>query len=116
MRPLIRVLKPDRWKVFQVLHIRGQSDLHFDELSVTDDQFTHFKSLNQEPIDGCAPVFEGNHEMIASYFMLSHSGMATSNIDGANRTFLPLIDINNENISQIFDVEQYLGKEAIYPW
>ena len=116
MRPLIRRLKPDRWKVFQVLHISGQNDLHFDELSITDNQFNYFKSLNQEPIEECTPVFEGNHEMIASYFMLSPSGMAMSNIDGANRTFFPLVDINHDNISQILVVQQYLGRDAIYPW
>lgn len=116
MRPLIRMLKPDRWKVFQVLHISGQNDVYFDELSITDEQFKQFKSLNQEPIEGFAPIFEGNHEMIASYFMLSPSGLAMSNIDGANRTFFPLADINHDNISQIMDVQQYLGRDAIYPW
>jgi radical S-adenosyl methionine domain-containing protein 2 len=116
MRPLIRRLKPDRWKVFQILHIKGQNDLHFNELSITDDQFNYFKSLNQEQIEGVTPVFEGNHDMIASYFMLSPSGMVMSNIDGANRTFFPLEDINQDNISQVLDVQQYLGRAAIYPW
>jgi radical S-adenosyl methionine domain-containing protein 2 len=115
MRPLIRRLKPDRWKIFQVLHINGQNDLYFDSLSITDDQFHYFKSLNQ-PIEDCTAVFEGNHEMIASYFMLSPSGMVMSNIDGANRTFFSIKDVNHENISQIIDVQQYLGRGGVYPW
>jgi radical S-adenosyl methionine domain-containing protein 2 len=115
MRPLIRRLKPDRWKIFQVLHINGQNDLYFDKLSITDDQFRYFKSLNQ-PIKDCTSVFEGNHEMIASYFMLSPSGMVMSNIDGANRTFFSIEDVSHDNMSQILDVQQYLGRNAIYPW
>jgi len=116
MRLLIRRLKPDRWKIFQVLHISGQNDVYFDELSITDEQFDHFKSLNQQSIEGVKPVFEGNHEMIASYFMLSPSGMAMSNLDGTNRTLTPLAGITHDNISQILDVQQYLGRGGIYPW
>ena len=116
IRPLIGKLKPDRWKVFQVLKICGQNDLHFNSLSITDAQFNFFKSLNQEPVEGCAPVFESNHEMIASYFMLSPSGSVMSNIDGANRTFIPLENVSHDNMQQILDVQQYIGRHAIYPW
>jgi len=116
MRPLIRRLKPDRWKVFQILHIRDQNDLHFDELSITDDQFNYFKCLNQEPIEGCTPVFESNHEMIDSYFMLSPSGKAMSNRDGTNRVFTDLASINHQNITQILDIQRYLDRGGVYSW
>ena len=119
MRPLIRLLKPDRWKVFQVLHILGQNDDCFDELSITDKQFGYFKELNHEPTEVFAPIFEGNKEMLASYLMISPSGLAMSNIDGANRTFLKIISILErcfDNISQVMDVQQYLERDAIYPW
>lgn len=114
MRPLIRKLKPQRWKVFQVLHIGGQNDQYFEELSTTDEQFDYFKTLNHEPFKGFSPVFEGNREMIASYFMLSPSGKAMSNMDGTNRAFLPLRRISD--ISQVTNVGQYLGRGALYPW
>lgn len=116
MRPLIRRLKPDRWKVFQVLHIRGQNDLHFDELSITDDQFNYFKSLNQKPIEGGNPVFESSHEMVDSYFMLSPSGKVMSNREGTNRVFTDLASINNQNITQILDIQQYLDRGGVYSW
>jgi radical S-adenosyl methionine domain-containing protein 2 len=116
MRPLIRRLKPDRWKVFQVLHISGQNDQYFGELSITEDQFSYFKSLNQGCIKGVAVVFEGNHEMIGSYFMLSPSGMVMSNLDGTNRTLKCLANIDRESLSQILNVKQYLGRGGIYSW
>ncbi len=116
MRTLIRRLKPDRWKVFQVLHISGQNDTYFDQLSITEEQFSYFKTLNHEPITGFGPVFEGSNQMIASYFMISPNGLVMSNIDGANRTFLGLNEINHDNISQIIDLQQYIERDAIYPW
>ncbi|MGD6851160.1 MAG: viperin family antiviral radical SAM protein [Candidatus Bathyarchaeia archaeon] len=116
MQPLVKSLKPRRWKVFQVLHITGQNDQYFNELSITDQQFSCFKSLNQEPINGCTTVFENNHEMIGSYFMVSPDGQAMSNIDGSNRRFRPLTDINSENLGLVLDIPQYYGRNAIYRW
>lgn len=114
MRPLIRKLRPQRWKVFQVLHIEGQNDRDFELLSITDKQFEHFKKLNSEPFEGLTPVFEGNRQMLASYFMISPGGRVMSNMDGANRTFLPLESITD--LSQVTHIEQYLGRGALYDW
>jgi len=116
MQPFLRRLKPDRWKAFQVLHIGGQNDLYFDELSITDEQFNHFKLLNQENIKGITPVFEGNHEMIDSYFMVSPGGMAMSNREGTNRVLTPLDRIDNQNFSSIVNVQKYAKRGAIYSW
>ena len=115
MRPLLRRLKPDRWKVFQVLHISGQNDQFFDELSITDEQFDSFKLINQQ-IEGIIPVFENNYQMIDSYFMLSPSGMVMSNREGTNRVLIPLERIANLNFSIVMDPEKYLDRGAIYDW
>jgi predicted metalloendopeptidase len=52
MRSLIKTLKPDRLKIFQVLHIVGQNDCYFVDLSISDEQFNYFKSMNGEMISG----------------------------------------------------------------
>ncbi len=106
MQPFVKSLKPRRWKVFQVLHITGQNDQYFNELSITDQQFSCFRSLNQEPISGCTTVFENNREMIGSYIKVSPDGQAMSNIDGSNRRFRPLTDLNSDNLAQILDIPQ----------
>lgn len=116
MRPILRILKPHRWKVFQVLQIRGQNDLFFDELSITDEKFNHFKLLNGKGLEGITPVFEGNQEMVDSYFMLSPSGKAMSNRDGTNRVFTDLASINHQNITKVLDIQQYLDRGAVYSW
>jgi radical S-adenosyl methionine domain-containing protein 2 len=114
MRPMIRKLQPQRWKVFQVLQIEGQNDLHFNELSITKEQFEHFKTLNSEPFEGLMPVFEENRRMLASYFMISPSGKAMSNMDGAYRALESIENITD--LSQVIDPEQYFGRGAIYDW
>jgi len=116
MRPLLKKLMPERWKVFQVLHIRGQNDRYFNELSITDKEFDHFKSVNQVCIGGIKPVFERNYDMIDSYFMLSPGGMVMSNRDGTNDSLTSLDNIDKQNISQLLDVQKYAQRDGIYSW
>ena len=114
MRPLLKMLKPERWKVFQVLHIEGQNDRHFNELSITDAEFSYFKSINQEWPRGTKTVFERNKDMIGSYFMLSPGGMVFSNRDGTNYSLTSLEDVRKRNIAQFLDVQKYVKRGAIY--
>jgi radical S-adenosyl methionine domain-containing protein 2 len=116
MRPLLKKLMPERWKVFQVLHIRGQNDRYFNELSITDKEFDHFKSVNQVCIGEIKTVFERNYDMIDSYFMLSPGGMVMSNRDGTNNSLTSLDNIDKQNISQLLDVQKYAQRDGIYSW
>jgi radical S-adenosyl methionine domain-containing protein 2 len=116
MRRLLKKLMPKRWKVFQVLHIEGQNDRYFNELSITDKEFNHFKSVNQVCIREIKTVFERNRDMIDSYFMLSPSGMVMSNRDGTNSSLTPLEYVDKQNISQLLDVRKYAQRGGIYSW
>jgi radical S-adenosyl methionine domain-containing protein 2 len=116
MRPLLKILRPNRWKVFQVIHIEGQNDRYFDELSVTDFEFSYFKSINQECCLETQPVFERNEDMIGSYLMISPGGKVFSNLDGTNYSLKPLKDVKKRNIAQLLDVQKYVKRGAIYSW
>lgn len=116
MRPLLKKLKPDRWKVFQVLHIKGQNDRYFNELSITDKQFDHFKSVNQARLGKIKTVFERNYDMIDSYFKISPGGMVISNRDGTNDSLTSLDNIDERNISEQLDVQKYVQRGGIYSW
>ena len=39
MHSLIKSFNPKRWKVFQMLHIKGQNDSCVDDLGITKDEF-----------------------------------------------------------------------------
>jgi radical S-adenosyl methionine domain-containing protein 2 len=116
MRSLLEKLKPQRWKVFQVLHIKGQNDRCFNELSITEKEFDYFKSVNQICSEKIKTVFERSSDMIDSYFMISPGGMVMSNHDGTNDSLISLDNIDKQNIFQLLDVRKYAQRGGIYPW
>lgn len=117
MRSLLKKLKPERWKILQILHIKGQNDSYFGELSITDKEFDYFQSLNQNItlVAEGKQVFEKNNEMIDSYFMLSPGGNVMSNRNG-NYSLLPFSGINKQNIVQIVSQGKYVKRGGIYAW
>lgn len=82
-RDLLRRLRPDRWKVFQVLPVRGQNDQDYVSVAITDDQFAAFldrhESLTQ---DGILAIPEDHEAMTGSYAMVDPGGYAYDNVDG----------------------------------
>jgi radical S-adenosyl methionine domain-containing protein 2 len=116
IRPLIEKLKPLRWKIFQVLHIQGQNDSHFYKLSVTKEQFDHFRLINQNCPGKTVAVFEKNHDMIDSYFMISPGGRIFTNHDKTNDTLIPLKQISKARISQLLDIRKYEKRGGLYSW
>lgn len=117
MRPLIARLNPDRWKSFQVLHIRGQNDEYFPQLSITRDEFEQFISKNQDIVlkGGERPVFERCDDMVDSYFMISPSGNVILNTGGAYNEY-PLADVNRRELENILDTGKYLARGGRYIW
>ena len=43
----IRLAKPERWKLLQVLPVKGQNDAHIDELAITTEQFEQYVKSNR---------------------------------------------------------------------
>ncbi len=117
MRSLLKKLNPERWKIFQILHIKGQNDFHFDELSITNKEFNYFQSLNQDItlFNEGKQIFERNNDMIDSYFMLSPGGNVMNNRSG-NYSLLPLSNINRQNIVQVVNWGKYIERGSIYAY
>jgi len=117
MRSLLMRLKPERWKILQILHIKGQNDPYFGELSITDREFDYFLSLNQDItlVGEGKQVFERNNDMIDSYFMLSPGGNVMSNKNG-NYSLLPFSHINEQNLMQIVSQGKYVKRGSVYAW
>lgn len=117
MKEFISDISPDRWKVFQFLHIKGQNDDSVAEFSVTDDEFAGFKRLNENiKLDGeKTPVFEKCDDMLDSYFMITPSGNVLMNHDGVYRE-RPLDSIIAENIDDIINPDKYIARGGLYDW
>lgn len=108
---LIIELEPDRWKAFQVLRVKGENEMDFDSVEISDDQFQEFIDLNSKVQEsGIEFVPEFNHDMEGSYIMILPDGCFFNNIEGSH--------VVGEN--SIFDVgvekalEQVEWKEEIF--
>ena len=117
MQPLIEKLTPDRWKVFQFLHVKGQNDHAVPLFAISPEEFASFK-LRHENIrlqNGTSPVFESAEDMIDSYLMVNPEGNLFINTNNEYRE-IPLQDVTLDNISDHINPEKYLSRGAVYDW
>lgn len=117
MRPLISQISPDRWKVFQFLHIPGQNDAAVETLAISNSEFNQYKNRNSGITlkNGTSPVFEFSDEMMDSYFMISPSGKVILNNKYPVEE-VSLADITRDSLAAIINVDAYLSRGAIYDW
>ena len=77
--------RPDRWKLLQVLPVRGQNDGLVDDLVVTHEEFTRYVARNRcvESM-GIVVVPESNDLMTGSYVMVDPAGRFFDNVVGTH--------------------------------
>jgi len=116
MHEFIEFMDPNRWKIFQMLHIEGQNDSCVNELSVTDQEFADFKKRHQDVKlkNNVKPTFESNDDMIGSYLILDPSGKVLSNRDGKYTPF----DLDDFllNPAVVIDSRKYVERDGVYAW
>jgi radical S-adenosyl methionine domain-containing protein 2 len=117
MKPFIATLMPHRWKVFQMLRIRGQNDGCVQDLSTTTCQFELFKSINQDARlrNGGRPVFECCDDMVDSYLMVSPAGNLMTNT-GMTIKMVNFDCLVSENLNMVVDVPKYYERGGVYDW
>jgi radical S-adenosyl methionine domain-containing protein 2 len=82
---LLRHLRPDRWKVFQVLPVRGQNDEDYASVAISDSQFADFLARHASLMhEGILAVPEDHEAMTGSYAMVDPGGYAYDNVDGTH--------------------------------
>lgn len=113
---LVDQMNPHRWKIFQMLHIKGQNDSCINELSITDEQFVSFRQRHQDiRLRGnVTPTFESNDDMIGSYLILGPSGEVISNKGGEYTPFE--LDHVLKNPAIVIDSKKYIHREGVYAW
>jgi radical S-adenosyl methionine domain-containing protein 2 len=117
MREFIRNINPDRWKVFQLLHVPGQNDDAVASLGITDEEFSWFRYINQDIQlrHGALPVFESADCMFDSYLMLTPAGSIFLNTEYPFREY-PIESVNAEMLPKILNVKNYFSRGAVYAW
>lgn len=115
---LIIELGPDRWKAFQVLRIKGENDIDFDELEIIDDQFQEFVDLNSGIGEsGIHFVPEFNHDMDGSYIMILPDGhffnkIGESYVLGENSIFEIGVERGLEQVD--WKEDRFLARGGVY--
>ena len=88
MSVLVAKLKPHRWKIFRVLHIKGENDGRVDPLLITGDQFEKYVSrhrISLKHLDQIEIVSEDNEDMLGTYAMIDPQGLVYTNLHGRYR-------------------------------
>lgn len=118
MRELISRLRPERWKIFQVLPIAGQND-GVEPLLITSDAFAAFvaRHAGLESL-GVKPVPEDNEAMIGSYAMVDPAGRFFDNVTGGFRYSAPILEVGiDEAWSQLpFNFDRFTARGGVYDW
>lgn len=119
MRSLIRKLRPSRWKVFQVLPVRGQNDGRVEPLLISKQAFDAYVARHRElDAEGIGPVAEDNQALTGTYLMLDALGRLFSNKTGGHVYTASVLDVGVwEALRQVgWDVEGFSRRGGIYGW
>jgi radical S-adenosyl methionine domain-containing protein 2 len=117
MVPLVKKIKPDRWKVLQMLHIHGENDDAVEELAITSAQFNHFVENHRHVIlEGKeSPVFESSDEIENSYFMITPLGNVKIDT-GKIITKFSLDVVTSRGVEYFVSPVKYQNRGAAYEW
>lgn len=116
MRRFIASVSPDRWKVFQFIHMKGQNDDAVD-LEISTEEFEKFKEINGNLLlkNDTHPVFEADSDMLDSYFIINPDGNIIMSRN-SERSVIPFESINTLDFSDIVDIDKYHERKAVYDW
>lgn len=108
---------PDRWKVLQMLHIKGENDDAVADLAVSATQFQSFVDRHKDIAlrGGIRPVFESCDMIEGSYFMVTPAGLVKTDTGRTIQKF-SLNEVLNSGVSNYVDTSQYLGRGGLYEW
>ena len=112
MHSLLDELNPFRWKVFQVLPVKGQND-GIEKLLISNSEFQKFK---QTHLDLSYVVFEDNTLMTGSYIMLDPIGRFFDNTTGKHLYSESIFNVGVlEAFSQItWKIERFHQRDGFY--
>lgn len=114
IRWVIKELNPKRWKVFQVLKIRGENDGKVESLLITKKQFDYFIKTHYE----LNPITESSDSIKGSYVMIDPMGRFFDDITGAIRYSQPILEVGVINAFKevSFSLKKFYERGGKYNW
>jgi len=110
---LIKKIKPERWKVFKLLMIKGENDAA-KYLTISDKEFNSFIEKHEK----CDPIMENNDDMTNSYVMIDPEGRFFSNSNGKLNHGPPILAVGVEKAFKIteFNIAKFESRGGDYDW
>ena len=119
MTAFLRRVRPERWKVFQVLPIEGQNDGMVEPLLISAEQFRAFVDRHMHLVaEGLGPVAEDNDAMAGSYAMVDPLGRFYDGSTGRYVYSDPILQVGVlPALAQVgFQPDKLLARGGIYDW
>lgn len=119
LRPFVRLFRPDRWKVFQVLPVEGQNDGAVDDLLISTERFAAYVQRHRTlDAEGLGPIVEDNDAMTGSYLMVDPIGRFYCNTTGRHVYSDPILDVGVTAVARQvgFDIGKLVERGGLYRW
>ena len=111
--------RPERWKLLQVLPVRGQNDGLVDDQVIAPEQFAGYIARNQVvEIMGVAVVAETNELMTGSYVMVDPAGRFFDNTSGTHLYSRPINEVGvDAALGEVsIDPDRFRLRDGLYDW
>ena len=111
--------RPERWKLLQVLPVKGQNDGLVDNLVITQEEFARYVARNRYVESmGIMVVPESNDLMTGSYVMVDPAGRLFDNVAGTHVYSRPInqvgVDAALREVS--VDPDKFRLRDGLYDW
>lgn len=118
MATFIRMSQPERWKLFQVLPVKGQNDGSVESLLISGTEFEDFLQRHQQQLPDQIIIPESNDAMTGSYLMVDPAGRFYDNVEGEHSYSRPIIEVGiKEALSDIrFSASKFEARSGLYDW
>ena len=118
MSALVRRIRPERWKIFQVLPVAGQND-GIEPLLISGEQFRSYVERHSHlAAEDLTVIAEDNAAMTGSYIMIDPMGRFFDNVDGRLVYGEPILEVGVERAfaSVRWERERLVARGGLYPW
>ena len=115
----IRLAKPERWKLLQILPVKGQNDAHIADFDISTEQFEAYVQRNRTiENNGISVVPESNKLMTESYVMLDPAGRFFDNVRGTYTYSRPILEVGvKKALKEVsIDPERFRERGGKYDW
>ena len=119
MSELVLKLRPERWKIFEVLPVEGQNDGDVDDLLLDEGEFQSWVDRHAWIADeGIQFVPESNELMRGSYAMMDALGRFYSNSEGGHAYGPSILEIGVLEAweQNCFFEDRFHDRGGVYEW